>query len=39
MARAKNPSNGRLEGAMATLLQNQTTLVQTQAAFVSKAPA
>jgi hypothetical protein len=35
MARAKEQGNGRLEEAMAVLLQNTATLVQTQAAFVA----
>jgi hypothetical protein len=36
MARTKNNGNGRLEEAMATLLQNQATLVQNQAAFLAR---
>jgi hypothetical protein len=36
MARAKGPGNGRLEEALATLIQNQATLVQNQAAFVAR---
>jgi hypothetical protein len=36
MARARINGNGRLEEAMATLLQNQAILVQTQAAFVAQ---
>jgi DNA repair ATPase RecN len=36
MARARNRTNGRLEEALATLLQNQATLVQNQAAFVAQ---
>lgn len=36
MARAKNAGNGRLEEAMALLLQNQASFVQTQAAFVAR---
>lgn len=43
MARARDNRNGRIDEAIATLLQNQTalqqniaTLVQTQAAFVAR---
>jgi hypothetical protein len=36
MARAKDQSNGRLEEAMATLLQNQAVLVQNQASFLAR---
>jgi hypothetical protein len=36
MAKAKPTRNGRLEEAMATLLQNQASLVQNQAAFVGR---
>src|SRR5438105_2140213 len=36
MARTKNPGNGRLEDALATLIQNQATLVQNQASFVAR---
>jgi hypothetical protein len=36
MARAKSAGNGRLEEALATLIQNQATLVQNQAAFVAR---
>jgi hypothetical protein len=36
MARARSPRNGRLEEALATLIQNQATLVQNQAAFVAR---
>jgi hypothetical protein len=35
MARAKEQKNGRLEEALAIMLQNMATLVQTQAAFVA----
>lgn len=36
MARAKSAGNGRLDDALATLIQNQATLVQNQAAFVAR---
>jgi hypothetical protein len=36
MARAKNAGNGRLEEALATLIQNQAMLVQNQATFVAR---
>jgi hypothetical protein len=36
MARAKNAGNGRMEDALATLIQNQATLVQNQTAFVAR---
>src|SRR5713226_8563994 len=36
MARAKNQRNGRLEEAMATLLQTQASFVQNQAAFLAQ---
>ena len=36
MARAKSDGNGRLEEALATLLQNQAALVQNQTAFVAR---
>ncbi len=36
MARAKSAGNGRLEEALASLVQAQTTLVQNQAAFVAR---
>jgi hypothetical protein len=36
MARANNASNGRLEEGLATLMQNQATLIQTQAGFVAR---
>jgi hypothetical protein len=36
MARAKSAGKGRLEEALATLIQNQATLVQNQAAFVAR---
>jgi len=36
MARAKNAGNGRLEEALATLLQNQAVLVQNQTAFLAR---
>ncbi len=36
MARAKAQRNGRLEEAMASMLQNQAILVQTRAAFVAQ---
>jgi hypothetical protein len=34
MARSRGAGNGRLEEALATLIQNQAALVQIQAAFV-----
>jgi hypothetical protein len=34
MARAKNAGNGRLEEALAALVQNQTALMQNQATFL-----
>jgi hypothetical protein len=36
MARAKSTGNGRLEEALANLIQSQATLVQNQAAFVAR---
>jgi hypothetical protein len=36
VARTRNPANGRMEDALATLLQNQAELVQNQAAFVAQ---
>jgi hypothetical protein len=36
MARAKSAGNGRLEEALANLIQSQATLVQNQAAFVAR---
>ena len=36
MARARNQRNGRLEEAMATLLQKQSNLVQNQALFLAQ---
>jgi hypothetical protein len=36
MARPKSTNNGRLEEALATMLQNQVVLVQTQTAFVAR---
>ncbi len=36
MARAKSQRNGRLEEAMATLLQNQASLLQNQASFLAR---
>jgi len=35
MARTKEPKNGRLEEALAIMLEDMATLVQTQAAFVA----
>jgi hypothetical protein len=37
MARVKDQGNGRLEEAMANLLQSQAILVQNQAAFLARA--
>ena len=36
MARARNQTNGKLDEALATLVQSQATLVQNQAAFVAQ---
>jgi serine phosphatase RsbU (regulator of sigma subunit) len=36
MARTKQEKNGRLEEALATLLQNQAALVQNQTSFVTQ---
>jgi hypothetical protein len=36
MARARTEGNGRLEEAIAILLQNQATFVQNQAAFLAR---
>jgi hypothetical protein len=36
MARSKGQSNGRLEEALATLIQNQAIFVQNQASFLAR---